>query len=86
MGMGSAVREPAGVPDTFGLQVFGVNKIIKQRVGDEMHFLCGVETFGQTHWHFIITMKATDVLVEATESREMALQAIAETHGSARAH
>lgn len=84
--MGIGMREPGGVPDTFGLQVFSVNKIIKQCVGDEMHFLCGVESFGQMHWHFIITMKATDVLVEATESREMALQAVAESHGAARAH
>lgn len=78
MGIGMLDR-PENFPDTQGIREYRVNKIIKQRVGDEIHFLCGSESFGQTHWHVIITMKATDVVVEATESRNMAIDAIAET-------
>lgn len=66
--MGMGMPEPAVVmPDTYGLPVYKINKIIKQRVGDEMHFLCGEVVFGQTIWHYIATMKVNDVIEEAQE-------------------
>lgn len=81
MGM-QGVHEPAvAMPDTYGLPVYTVTKIIKQRIGDEIHMLCGAELFGQTQWTFIAIMKAEHVIIEATEARDMALDAFDTARG-----
>ena len=73
--MAVEVRDAPAIvmPDTYGLPVYRVTKIIKQRVGDELHMLCGAEMFGQTQWSHICTMKLTDVLVEAQECEQIAM-------------
>ncbi len=73
--MGMEMRDH-NVPDTFGLPEFRVTKIIKQRVGDEIHFLMGNESFGQTHWHFIMVMKADDVMRESQITQQIILEAM----------
>lgn len=77
MGMGMGIREPA-LPDTCGLPQYKVTKIIRQTVGDEIHFLIGNESFGQVHWHCIISMKAEAALLESRECEALALEAVGE--------
>ena len=81
--MGMEMKYPAGMPDTYGLPQHRVTTIIKQRVGDEIHFLCGNESFGQTHYHFIMIMKATDVLREAQITQALVMETLTDKEISA---
>jgi hypothetical protein len=36
--------------DTYGLPIYKVNKVVRERVGDEMRILLGHEMFGHTVW------------------------------------
>lgn len=58
--------------DTYGLPVYKTTKIIKERVGDEIHMLCGHDMFGHTIWTHIAIMSASDVITEARECQEIA--------------
>lgn len=58
--------------DTFGLPVYKVTKIARERVGDEMRILMGHEMFGQTVWTHVIIMSATDVMIESQKCQEVA--------------
>lgn len=71
--MGSAVHQPAiAMPDTYGLPIYKITKVIKQRVGDDIHMLCGAEVFGQTQWLYIVTMSAADLIREASDALDLA--------------
>lgn len=84
--MGLPVRDRV-FPDTYGLPVYRVTKIIKERCGDEIRFLCGSELFGQIQWTHICVMKAADVIVEARESEAIAIEAFNDWQvGAAAAH
>jgi hypothetical protein len=66
------MRELAEPIDTYGLPVYKTTKIIKERVGDEIHMLCGHEMFGRIMWTHIAIMSTTDVLTESRECQEIA--------------
>lgn len=66
------MRELAEPIDTYGLPVYKTTKIIKERVGDEIHMLCGHELFGRMVWTHIAIMAAADVLIESRECQELA--------------
>ena len=76
--MGMEMRDHPAIPDTFGLPIHTVTTIIKQRVGDDIHFLCGHESFGQVHWLYIMVMKASDVLREAQITQTLVLETLTE--------
>lgn len=70
MGM-HELREPI---DTYGLPVYKVNKVVRERVGDEMRILMGYEMFGRTVWTHVLIMSASDVLIESQKCQEVALR------------
>lgn len=72
MEMGRAAIDPVVMPDTYGLPIYKVTKVIKQKVGDDVHMLCGAEIFGQTQWLYIVTMSAADLLREASDAMDVA--------------
>ena len=75
--MPSGVREPV-IPDAYGLPQYRVTKIFRERVGDEIRFLCCIVLFGQVQAECVIFMEAADVLVESMESQMLASEAIRE--------
>lgn len=77
----SLLEMSAEMPNTEGLPVYEITKIIKQRVGSKIHFLCGNEAFGRVHWFYIATMDAGDVIEHSRESERLALGAVIESVG-----
>jgi hypothetical protein len=69
MGMMFAVEQ---MPDTYGLPVYKTTKTIEERVGDEVHILCGYEMFGQTIWTHIAIMTARDLAEASNKCHQIA--------------
>ena len=75
--MGREMREPVIMPDIYGLPVYGVDRCIKQRVGDKIHLLKGRELLGQVIWSHIEVWTLADVLKHAREATDLAREALA---------
>lgn len=58
--------------DTYGLPIYKVNKVVRERVGDEMRILLGHEMFGHTVWTHVLIMDAADVAIESRKCQEVA--------------
>lgn len=60
--MGMEIRDKlVSTPDIFGLPIYRPTKFIKERVGDEVRLLCGVEAFGQISWTHVTILKPEDM-------------------------
>lgn len=73
MGIGMrGTGAPITMPDIYSLPIYRVDKTVMQRVGDEIHILCGSVLFGQTQWSHISVIKIDAAIVESTKCRELA--------------
>lgn len=73
MGIGMrGTGAPITMPDIYSLPIYRVDKTVMQRVGDEIHILCGHTLFGQMQWTHIEIIKIDAAIVESTKCRELA--------------
>lgn len=77
MGMRDATEQV----DIYGLPVYKITKIIKERIGDEVHMICGHEMFGQTIWTHVAIILASDLIVEADACQQIAMRPMLRMNG-----